>query len=60
MSLGRVQGSGISLHPELTLALAHVNFDFSLIKVDAPVEYEPLGASLSRYRRNIERMGRNT
>ncbi|PVI00603.1 hypothetical protein DM02DRAFT_562852, partial [Periconia macrospinosa] len=42
----------LKLQPELNLALARLNFDFSLFKVDAPAEYEPLGASLSKYRRS--------
>ena len=51
MSGNRLMGSLGSLQIENTLALANINFDFSLFKVAAPVEYQPLGAALSDRRR---------
>lgn len=42
---------------ENTLALAAVNFDFSLYKVEAPAEYQALGACLSKNRRNLAESG---
>ncbi|PYI27959.1 hypothetical protein BP00DRAFT_459790 [Aspergillus indologenus CBS 114.80] len=36
---------------ESNIALAHLNFDFSLVKVEAPVELQPLGKQLSKARR---------
>ncbi|KAI9697199.1 MAG: hypothetical protein M1836_004763 [Candelina mexicana] len=40
---------------ETTLALANLNFDFSLVKLEAPVKFQALGASLSSKRkRNAE------
>jgi len=57
MSIGRIQASGIAINPELQVALAQLNFDFSLFKVDAPPEYGPLGASLSNARRETAEDG---
>ncbi|OJZ91007.1 hypothetical protein ASPFODRAFT_215242 [Aspergillus luchuensis CBS 106.47] len=36
---------------ESNIALAHVNFDFSLVKVEAPAELQPVGRQLSQARR---------
>ncbi|PYI08303.1 hypothetical protein BO78DRAFT_339468 [Aspergillus sclerotiicarbonarius CBS 121057] len=36
---------------ESNIALAHLNFDFSLVKYEAPVELQPLGKQLSKSRR---------
>ncbi|RAL04544.1 uncharacterized protein BO80DRAFT_398847 [Aspergillus ibericus CBS 121593] len=36
---------------ESNIALAQLNFDFSLVKVEAPVELQPLGKQLSKSRR---------
>lgn len=36
---------------ESNIGLAHLNFDFSLVKIDAPVELLPLGKQLSKARR---------
>lgn len=42
---------------ENTLALAALNFDFSLYKVEAPLEYQALGSCLSRERRQNAESG---
>lgn len=52
MSIGRVVPSAISGSYEATIALAAANFDFSLVKIEAPVEYQGLGLSLSNKRSN--------
>ena len=44
--------SAINGSQENTLALASINFDFSLLKVEAPKEYAGLGAALSVKRRS--------
>ncbi|GKZ35790.1 hypothetical protein AbraIFM66950_006585 [Aspergillus brasiliensis] len=36
---------------ESNIALAHINFDFSLVKVEAPAELQPVGRQLSQARR---------
>ncbi|KAK0510803.1 hypothetical protein JMJ35_006355 [Cladonia borealis] len=52
MSTGRVVPSAISGSFEATIALAAANFDFSLVKIEAPTEYQGLGLSLSNKRSN--------
>ncbi|PGG96931.1 hypothetical protein GX51_07579 [Blastomyces parvus] len=42
---------------ETTLALANLNFDFSLVKLEAPKEFLGLGNSLSRHRRESAEIG---
>lgn len=50
-ALGRVQASLVAANQETTVALANLNFDFSLVKVEAPAEYRPLGLALAKKRR---------
>ncbi|KAI0434374.1 hypothetical protein F5Y09DRAFT_296095 [Xylaria sp. FL1042] len=50
-NLGNLVAAGISARNENTLALANLNFDFSLVKVDAPKEFLQLGKALSPWRR---------
>ena len=57
MSISRFTASLASGHNENTVALANINFDFSLIRVEAPTEYQALGASLSNKRRNEAEAG---
>lgn len=51
MSISDISASLASARNENTLTLANLNFDFSLFKVEAPTEYQALGASLSNKRR---------
>jgi len=39
-----------SADPESILALARINFDFSLVRIEAPLEYQGLGTALSTKR----------
>ena len=50
-SINKLIASAFHATNENTLALANLNFDFSLVKLDAPVEYSGLGLSLSKPRR---------
>ena len=50
-SLGKIQAALASATQETTVALANANFDFSLIKVEAPAEYRQLGTALTTQRR---------
>ncbi|KAI4162051.1 MAG: hypothetical protein LQ342_004363 [Letrouitia transgressa] len=50
-SVGKLSASLLQGTQDTTLALASVNFDFSLIKYEAPVEFQGLGASLSNKRK---------
>ena len=56
-SLGRLTAALGVAHNENTLALANINFDFSLFRVDAPLEFKALGANLSANRRQEAETG---
>lgn len=56
-AISKVQAVLTAATQETTLALANVNFDFSLFKVEAPVEFHGLGATLSTKRRNDSESG---
>ena len=49
--LSRIAPTFFSASNENTLALANVKFDFSLLKVEAPIEFGPLGSVLSQKRK---------
>ncbi|KAK8108140.1 uncharacterized protein PG998_010153 [Apiospora kogelbergensis] len=54
-SVGRLQAALGSATNELTIAAANLNFDFSLVKMEAPPEYRALGPVLSpRSKHNAE------
>lgn len=50
MSISKLAASAVSGSLEATVALAAANFDFSLVKIEAPTEYRELGLSLSKKR----------
>ncbi|KAK8069992.1 hypothetical protein PG994_006608 [Apiospora phragmitis] len=50
-SLGKLNTSLIQGVNENTLALANLNFDFSLVKVQAPSEFQEIGLALAEKRR---------
>ncbi|KAI1410288.1 hypothetical protein F5Y13DRAFT_202429 [Hypoxylon sp. FL1857] len=56
-SLGKITNSLISGVNENTIALANLNFDFSIIKVEAPKEYTALGKALGGARRENAEYG---
>ncbi|KAL9617888.1 MAG: hypothetical protein Q9160_007376 [Pyrenula sp. 1 TL-2023] len=51
MSISRLTASLASASNELTVAAAALNFDFSLVRIDAPDEFKLIGPSLSANRR---------
>ena len=51
VSLGRFTNALGVVHNENTLALMNMNFDFSLFRVDAPIEFQALGNKIFRKRR---------
>ncbi|KAI0182645.1 hypothetical protein EV127DRAFT_378372 [Xylaria flabelliformis] len=53
---GNLTAAGISARNENTLALANINFDFSLIKFKAPKEFLQLGKALSPTRPLFEQV----
>ncbi|KAI0147171.1 hypothetical protein GGR57DRAFT_493955 [Xylariaceae sp. FL1272] len=50
-SLGKLTTAFLQASQETTLTLANLNFNFALIKYDAPEEYRTLGESLSTRRK---------
>ena len=52
MSISRLTASLASATNEVTVAAAALNFDFSLVKVEAPEEFRLIGGGLSANRRN--------
>lgn len=56
-SIGRVTAALGAAQVENTIALANINFDFSLIRVDAPPEFRQLGSNLSGRRRQEAETG---
>ncbi|RDL32634.1 uncharacterized protein BP5553_09090 [Venustampulla echinocandica] len=56
-SVGRATASAASMSNELTVAAANFNLDFTLMKVEAPPEYQRLGAALSTSRRERAEVG---
>ncbi|WQF89925.1 hypothetical protein CDEST_14939 [Colletotrichum destructivum] len=57
MSVGRLQAALASATNEVTVAAANINFDFTLVKYEAPKEYQPLGALLSSTRKENAEVG---
>ena len=49
-TIGKIAASAVSANSEVNLGLANFNIDFSLIKVEAPMEYRGLRNALSRRR----------
>jgi hypothetical protein len=55
MAISRLQASLAAATNEVTVAAANINFDFTLVKFEAPKEYQALGGVLSKKRkRNAE------
>ncbi|KAJ6094128.1 hypothetical protein N7467_002973 [Penicillium canescens] len=50
-SIQNIIGTPLHAVAESNISLAHLNFDFSLVKCEAPVELHPLGKQLSKSRR---------
>lgn len=57
MSLQRFANSIFGLTQETSLALANIHFDFSLYKVEAPVEFQGLGRELTARRKQAAEEG---
>ena len=56
-SLGRFAISLASGVQETTIALANISFDFAMIRLDAPKEYQGLGTTLSKKRKHDAEQG---
>jgi hypothetical protein len=57
MSISRLTAAAASATQETTFTLANLNLDFSLFKVEAPVEFRGLGACLSSKRKEEAEIG---
>lgn len=56
-SIGKITSSLLSMPAELTIAAANLNFDFSLVKVEAPKEFHGVRDALSQVRREKAESG---
>ncbi|KAK2861102.1 hypothetical protein FQN49_004537 [Arthroderma sp. PD_2] len=57
MSIGRLQAALAAATNEVTVAAANINFDFTLVKCEAPKEYQVLGRQLSENRKERAETG---
>lgn len=57
MAIRRLQASLAQATNELTVAAANINFDFTLVKCEAPKEYHSLGNALSKKRKDEAEIG---
>jgi hypothetical protein len=57
MAVGRLQAALAQATSEVTVAAANINFDFTLVKYEAPREYQELGDALSKKRKDNAEMG---
>jgi hypothetical protein len=57
-AFGRLANSLFSVNNENTLALANLNFDFTLFKFEAPKEFRSIGNNLSLRRRDDAEQGK--
>lgn len=57
--IGRLQAALTAATNEVTVAAANINFDFTLVKYEAPKEYQPLGALLSSKRKHDAENGKS-
>lgn len=56
-SIGKIQAALAAATNEVTLAAANINFDFTLIKCEAPKEFKILGSALSKNRKDNAECG---
>ncbi|KAL9093936.1 MAG: hypothetical protein Q9165_003859 [Trypethelium subeluteriae] len=57
MAFNKLQASLAAATNEVTVAAANINFDFTLVKCEAPKEYEELGNALSPKRKEQAEQG---
>jgi hypothetical protein len=50
-TIGRITTALATVHNENSAALANLNFDFTLVRLDAPGEFKALGATISKKRK---------
>ncbi|OAL29152.1 hypothetical protein AYO20_09305 [Fonsecaea nubica] len=54
---GKVTNAVLSGTNETSFSLANLNLGFSLVKLEAPIEFQPLGSALSLQRRRTAELG---
>ncbi|PVI00023.1 hypothetical protein DM02DRAFT_491291, partial [Periconia macrospinosa] len=59
MAISRLQASLAAATNEVTVAAANINFDFTLVKYEAPKEYQALGMNLSTKRKHNAECGQS-
>jgi len=57
MSIGKLQAALAAATNEVTVAAANINFDFTLVKYEAPREYQHIGGLLSTKRKRDAESG---
>ncbi|KAI4665577.1 uncharacterized protein J4E78_003039 [Alternaria triticimaculans] len=57
MAIGRLQAALAAATNEVTVAAANLNFDFTLVKYEAPKEYQALGNVLTSKRKDDAELG---
>ncbi|KAI0149263.1 hypothetical protein BJ166DRAFT_470165 [Pestalotiopsis sp. NC0098] len=57
VTFGKLQAALASATNEVTVAAANINFDFTLVKYEAPAEYQPLARHLSLSRKQNAESG---
>ena len=57
--LSKIAGAFFSASNENILALSHIKFDFSLVKLEAPAEFNPLGTAISQMRKTEAEDGKS-
>lgn len=57
MSFGKLQAALGTVTNEVTVAAAQINFDFTLVKNEAPKEYHALGETLTKKRKDEAEAG---
>ncbi|OQV02370.1 hypothetical protein CLAIMM_07575 isoform 2 [Cladophialophora immunda] len=57
MAISRLQAALTAATSEVTVAAANINFDFTLVKCEAPKEYHKLGNALSQKRKEKAEIG---
>jgi hypothetical protein len=60
MTISRIQAALGMVKNEVTVAAAQINFDFTLVKNEAPKEYHLLGECLSKRRKDEAKPDRFT
>ncbi|KAI6764149.1 hypothetical protein HG530_007938 [Fusarium avenaceum] len=58
-TIGKLQAALTAATNEVTVAAANINFDFTLVKFEAPKEYQPLGTVLSAKRKHDAEHGKD-